>query len=85
MTNACSRCLRSTLAYDDHDLCPQCRIAAGVCTVDVSNPCLTCLRWTRHQDLTQVEEVSGGCKAEGSSAGEAMQLAAPTATVDCHC
>ena len=31
MTNACSRCQRSKPSYDDHDLCPQCRIAAGVC------------------------------------------------------
>ena len=45
MTNACSRCRRSTPSYDDHDLCPQCRIAVGVCNVDVSNPFLTCLRW----------------------------------------
>ena len=46
MTNTCSRYRHSKPAYDDHDLCPQCRIAAGVCNVDVSNPCLTCLRWT---------------------------------------
>ena len=45
MTNACSRCRRSTPTFDGHDLCPPCRIAAGVCNVDVSNPCLTCLRW----------------------------------------
>ena len=45
MTNACSSCRRSTPSFDDHDLCPQCRIAAGVCNVDVSNPCLTCLKW----------------------------------------
>ena len=45
MTNACSRCPRSTPSFDDHELCPQCRIAAGVCNVDVSNPCLTGLRW----------------------------------------
>ena len=28
----CSRCRRSTPAYDDHDLCPQCGIAGGVWT-----------------------------------------------------
>ena len=33
-------------SYDYHDLCPQCRIAAGVCNIDVSNPFLTCFRWT---------------------------------------
>ena len=32
------------VTFDDHGLCPQCRIAAGVCNVDVANPCLTCLR-----------------------------------------
>ena len=46
MMNVCDRCRRSTPSFDDHALCPQCIIAAGVCNVDVSNPCLTCVRWT---------------------------------------
>ena len=91
MTNACSRCRRSTPTFDDHDLCPQCRIAAGVCNVDVSNPCLTCLRWNTRTWHKLRKSHLGGRKAEGSSEGEAtlvvcqlaeppaMQPAAPTA------
>ena len=46
MSNVCERFWRSRPSFDDHALCPQCRIAAGVCNVDVSNPCTICVNWT---------------------------------------
>ena len=33
-------------SFDDHAFCPQCRVAAGTCHVDVSNPCTICENWT---------------------------------------
>ena len=36
-------------AHDDHASCPQCRVAAGDCSVDPGNPCTTCEGWTRKQ------------------------------------
>ena len=32
-----------------HASCPQCRVAAGDCSVDPKNPCTTCEGWTRKQ------------------------------------
>ena len=46
MSNICDQCRRSRPSFDDHASCPQCRIAAGVCNVDVSNPCIICVNWT---------------------------------------
>ena len=42
----CDRCRRSRPSFDDHASCPQCKIAAGVCNVDMSNPCSVCVGWT---------------------------------------
>ena len=36
-------------AHDNHASCPQCRVAAGDCSVDPKNPCTTCEGWTRKQ------------------------------------
>ena len=36
-------------AHDNHALCPQCRMAAGQCSLDSGNPCTTCEGWTRRQ------------------------------------
>ena len=46
MSNVCDRCRRPRPSFDDHASCPQCRIAAGICLVDVSNPCTICENWT---------------------------------------
>ena len=36
-------------SHDNHALCPQCRMAAGECSLDSENPCTTCEGWTRRQ------------------------------------
>ena len=36
-------------AHDKHASCPQCRVAAGDCSVDPKNTCTTCEGWTRKQ------------------------------------
>ena len=36
-------------AHDNHASCPQCRVAAGDCSVDPKNPCTICEGWTRKQ------------------------------------
>ena len=46
VSNVCDRCRRSRPSFDDHASCPQCRVAAGICSVDVSNPCTICENWT---------------------------------------
>ena len=33
MANVCERCKRSISSHDDHALCPQCRMAAGKCSL----------------------------------------------------
>ena len=49
MSNVCGRCRHPMLSHDDHASCPQCRIAAGVCHVDVDNPCFIRGEWTSKQ------------------------------------
>ena len=46
MPNDCIRCRRTRLPFDDHELCAQCRVAAGTCLLDSSNPCSVCEVWT---------------------------------------
>ena len=46
MSNVCDRCRRPRPSFDDHASCPQCRVAAGICDVDVSNPCTIWENWT---------------------------------------
>ena len=49
MANVCQRCKRSMSSHDNHASCPQCRIAAGECSLDSENPCTICEEWTRRQ------------------------------------
>ena len=42
MSNVCGRCKRPMSSHDDHASCPQCRIAAGECNLDVHDPCSIC-------------------------------------------
>ena len=36
-------------SHDNHASCPQCRMAAGECSLDSENPWTTCKVWTRRQ------------------------------------
>ena len=49
MANVCERCKHSMSIHDNHASCPQCRIAAGECTLDLDKPCGICANWTRRQ------------------------------------
>ena len=49
MANVCGRCKRSMSLHDNHASCPQCRMAAGECSLDLENPCNICEEWTRRQ------------------------------------
>ena len=49
MANFCERCKHAMSAHDNHASCPQCRVAAGDCSVDPKNPCTICEGWTRKQ------------------------------------
>ena len=49
MAKFCERCKHAMSAHDNHASCPQCRVAAGDCSVDAGNPCTTCEGWTRKQ------------------------------------
>ena len=49
MANVCERCKRSMSSHDDHASCPQCRMAAGECHLDIENPCNICGGWTSKQ------------------------------------
>ena len=49
MANLCERCKHAMYTHDNHASCPQCRVAAGECSVDPENPCTTCEGWTRKQ------------------------------------
>ena len=49
MVNVCERCKRSMSSHDDHASCPQCRMAAGECHLDIENPCNICGGWTSKQ------------------------------------
>ena len=49
MANVCERCKRSMSSHDNHASCPQCRMAAGECSLDSENPCTICKEWTLRQ------------------------------------
>ena len=49
MANVCERCKRSMSSNDDHASCPQCRMAAGECSMDLENPCNICGEWSSKQ------------------------------------
>ena len=55
MSNICGRCKRPMSSHDDHGSCPQCRIAAGECNLDVHNPCSICGGWTSKQRRSLVD------------------------------
>ena len=45
----CEHCKRFMSSHDDHASCPQCRMAAGECSLDLENPCNICGEWTSKQ------------------------------------
>ena len=45
MPNECVRCRRPRPSFDDHELCAQCRVAAGKCLLDTSDHCSVCEVW----------------------------------------
>ena len=47
MAKFCEHCKHAMSAHNNHASCPQCRLAAGECSVDPENPCTTCGGWTR--------------------------------------
>ena len=49
MANVCEHFKRSMSSHDNHASCPQCRMAAGQCSLDMENLCTTCVEWTRRQ------------------------------------
>ena len=49
MAYVCERCKHSMSIHDDHSSCPQCRIAAGECSLDLDNTCGICANWTQRQ------------------------------------
>ena len=49
MANVCGQCKRPMSLHDNHPSCPQCRIAAGECHLDVHDPCTICGGWTSKQ------------------------------------
>ena len=49
MANVCERCKCSMSSHDNHASCPQCRMAAGECSLDLENPCAICEEWTSRQ------------------------------------
>ena len=49
MANVCERCKHSMSIHDNHASCPQCRIAAGECSLDLDKPCGICANWTQRQ------------------------------------
>ena len=46
MGKLCDRCSLVILVWDDHPTCVKCRLAAGICTLDIHNPCLICQSWS---------------------------------------
>ena len=49
MANVCERCKGSMSSHDDQASCPQCRMAAGECHLDIQDPCNICGGWTSKQ------------------------------------
>ena len=46
MGKLCDRCSQVIPDWDDHSTCVKCRLAAGICTLDINNPCLICESWS---------------------------------------
>ena len=49
MANVCEHCNRSMSSHNNHASCPQCRMAAGECSLDSEKPCNICEGWTCRQ------------------------------------
>ena len=49
MSNVCGRCKQPMSSHDNHASCPQCRIVACECNLDVHDPCSICGGWTSKQ------------------------------------
>ena len=65
MANFCEHCKHAMSAHDNHASCPQCRVAAGDCSVDPGNPCTTCEGWTRKQWAKLIHSlIDGRARAE---------------------
>ena len=70
MANMCERCKRSMSSHDNQASCPQCRMAAGECSLDSENPCTICKEWTHRQ--------WGGDQSEGEIIDSEGEPADPT-------
>ena len=46
MGKPCDRCSLMIPTWDDHATCVKCRFSAGICIVDIHNPCLICQSWS---------------------------------------
>ena len=46
MGKLCDRCSLLIPSWDDHTTCVKCRFSAGLCSVDVHNPCEVCRSWS---------------------------------------
>ena len=49
MSNVGEHCKCSMSSPDDHASCPQCRMAAGECHLNIESPCNICGGWTSQQ------------------------------------
>ena len=49
MANVCECCKRPMSSHDDHASCPQYRMAAGECNLDIEDPCNICEGWSSKQ------------------------------------
>ena len=46
MGKPCDRCSLMIHTWDDHSTCIKCRFSAGLCSVDIHNPCDICRSWS---------------------------------------
>ena len=46
MGKLCDRCSLMIPTWDDHSTCVKCRFSAGLCSVDIHNPCEICRSWS---------------------------------------
>ena len=52
MANVGERCRRFMSSPDDHASCPQCRMAAGECHLNIESPCNICGGWTFFTEIS---------------------------------
>ena len=46
MGKLCDSCSLGIPVWDDHPTCVKCRLSAGICTLDINNPCSICQGWS---------------------------------------